>query len=74
MLSQVPKVLLLVALLSAFAASSAPVFSQPRGDRDFCAYDGLKPTNCITRADGSCYTQKCADPLLDCVYSYCAHK
>lgn len=73
MFIRIGKVVMLLALLSAFAASSAPVFSRG-GDHDFCGYGGLDATNCVLRADGSCYTQKCANPLNGCVYSYCARK
>jgi hypothetical protein len=68
-LTQLVKFVLLAALLSAFAASSAPVFSRG-GDHDFCAFAFSGPTECFTRADGSCYTQKCDNPSF-CSYSYC---
>lgn len=73
MLRRIPKLLLLVALLAAFVASSAPVFSKG-GDHDFCDFTTLEPTNCITRPDGSCFTQKCDNPFLNCIYSRCARK
>jgi len=71
MFTRIAKAVLVVALLSAFAAGSAPAFSR-RGDGDFCWPTG-EPTNCLRRADGGCYTQKCDDPLFNCYYSVCLH-
>ncbi len=69
MLMRISKVLLLVALLSAFAASSAPAFNKG-GDHDFCAV-AFEATNCVVRSDGSCYTRNCENPAFNCYYSLC---
>jgi hypothetical protein len=72
MFVRIAKVVLIAALLSAIAAGAAPAFS-PRGDHDFCDFTTLEPTNCFTRADGSCYTKNCADPTFNCSYAECSH-
>lgn len=70
MFTRIAKAALIAALLSAFAASSAPAFTHGR-DQDFCVFAFVpKATDCYVRADGSCYTRKC-DPSSDCSYSYC---
>ncbi len=72
MLYQLSKFVLLVALLSAFAASSASAFRKGEG-HGFCAVT-TEATNCVLRPDGSCVTQNCVKKSpLNCHETYCVH-
>ncbi len=69
MLRRIPKVLLLVALLTALVASSIPAFGRHCTPLNFCIGSALA-TNCGF-VNGKCHTEKCkkGEP---CGFSICA--
>ncbi len=74
MLRRIPKVLLLVALLTALVASSAPTFANKRG-RNSCILVGStidKKRNCRIDKNGNCSSQRCkpGEPCNDSICGF----
>ncbi len=69
MLRRIPKVLLLVAFLSAFAVSSAATFID--FPKKVCCFS-LQATNCSIDKNGNCHTQQCK-PGEPCSHSACGN-
>ncbi len=67
MLKRIPKVLLLVALLTALAVSSTPTF----GKATCGCFSNIYATNCSFDTSGHCKTRAC-EPGQPCSYTYCA--
>jgi Fe-S cluster biogenesis protein NfuA len=68
MRNQIPRILLLVALLYSLLTSSAPALARDGGDR-VCQIS-FSATSCVVTSGGNCSTQKCKN-LLACSYSAC---
>ncbi len=71
MLRRIPKVLLLVAFLTALVVSSAPILGGECGPakKKYCG-SSFEATNCSFDKNGNCSTQKCT-PGGPCNYSTC---
>ncbi len=70
MLRQLPKVLLLVALLTALAVSNAPIFGYSCYHFHYCV-SSIKAANCSIDSTGKCASQACTSGG-PCNYSECA--
>ncbi len=65
MLKRIPKVLLLVAFLTALAVSSRPTFGKFKCERKFC--EGIVTGFNCREKNGTCHTEKCkkGEPCSD---------